>query len=428
MVKKVRWKIILYTTGLVCLFLILISASINLVVHSSNASAADHILWHLAYDEKTNPNGENPLNTSITVSETGTSEEVPFSKSAFEGTDDRPHFPSSDELLERSNYFTATFENRKLSEVNLKHFDALEKSEAEQIAGKIYALDREKGYFSSIYRYLRVDRGDSKVQIYVLDVAMQARNFLTLVTVTYSFCFANTLISFLVIFFVSKNLVTPLVISQQKQKRFISDASHELKTPLTIISANNELMEMQYGENDSTKIIAKEVQKMSSMITELNTLARYDEKEKEESAEFDLSKAYLDISSTFLNAFKEHGKRYTEEIQEGVKFFGNEASIRKLFSIVLDNALKYSLTECSATLKKENGKIVFDIANDAKDVQAQEYLSVFERFYRSENARGSAVKGSGIGLSLASRIAELNKIKLTAYGDKEGRFHIKALF
>lgn len=187
-------------------------------------------------------------------------------------------------------------------------------------------------------------------------------------------------------------------------------------------------MEMQYGENDSTKIIAKEVQKMSSMITELNTLARYDEKEKEESAEFDLSKAYLDISSTFLNAFKEHGKRYTEEIQEGVKFFGNEASIRKLFSIVLDNALKYSLTECSATLKKENGKTVFDIANDAKDVQAQEYPSAFERFYRSENARGSDVKGSGIGLSLASRIAELNKIKLTAYGDKEGRFHIKALF
>lgn len=431
MVKKLRIKIILYTTGLVCLFLLLISTSINLVLRKANADAADNILWRLAYDAPSDDNRtENDLPGSATTSVTVSSgdERTSSSSESSDTPGGKPHYPSSDELVQRSDYFTATFVDGKISELDLKKFQALKKTDAEKIAEKIYSENQEKGFYSSIYRYLRVERENGSVQLYVLDVAMQAKNFFTLVMVTYSFSIAGTLISFLVIFFVSKSLVRPLQVSQQKQKRFISDASHELKTPLTIISANNELLEMQYGENDSTKIIGKELQTMSAMINELNTLARYDEKEKTETMEFNLSKAYADISSTFVNAFREHKKAYSEEIEEGLKFVGNESSVRELFSVVLDNALKYSLTMCKATLKKEGNHIVFDICNDARDIQAKSYPSVFERFYRSENARGSSVQGSGIGLSLASKIAELNKIKLSAYGDGNSCFHIKAVF
>ena len=231
---------------------------------------------------------------------------------------------------------------------------------------------------------------------------------------------------FILLVIFSKPLVLPIAKSYERQKRFITDASHELKTPLTIISANNELIEMENGESESTRAIEKQVNRLTTLVKNLISLSKIDESERLNSAKnFSLSDALIDVCENFKVAFRNSNKYFTYDVEEGIDYFGDENLIRQLINILLDNANKYSLTKVNVNLEKVGNKINIVVTNDSKEVEERNLKEYFERFYRSQMSRSSDVEGSGIGLSLAKEIVTLHKGEISAYGIDTNTFQIK---
>lgn len=203
--------------------------------------------------------------------------------------------------------------------------------------------------------------------------------------------------------------------SYKKQKAFITNASHELKTPLTIISTDLELVEMDHGKSEWTESIHDQVIRLNKMTKQLVTLSKLDEGNSKNYPflEFSLSKLANESVDSFAPAFKSNKLTLKNDIADDINMRGNLALINELFYIFFDNALKYTKSngEVSLTVKKNpNKKIEIIFSNDIEDDE-MDTKQLFERFYRSPNSVSK--EGSGIGLSIAKEIVDLHKGKIS---------------
>lgn len=211
----------------------------------------------------------------------------------------------------------------------------------------------------------------------------------------------------------ANRILKPIIDAHEKQKKFITNASHELKTPLTVITANNELLEMEYGENEYTKTISKQVVKLTSMTNTLVTLSKIDEMNTlEDMYEFSFSDAAYDVVNLYKKVIN---KEFNYTITEGLTFFGNEKLIRDLLTILLDNARKYSTSFIKFSVTKSKGKIHITCENDSPNLEKGNLSHFAERFYRSDESRVSISDGSGVGLSLAKDIVEIHHGSMKIY-------------
>lgn len=406
MIKKLRVKFIAITMTSVIVLLAAIMAVINIVNYHTVTKNADNVLSYVVEMEKNAPQDHNPV---ISIPD-----------------DNGRHDGISKETPYDSRYFTVTYTDDEITSINIRHIVSIDEKTASSYASSALKKNKDKGYIST-YRY-RIDYEGNRTYVIFLDYSRQlepTQNFFHYSLIVAS---AGVVVAFVIVFFISKLVVKPVKESQEKQKRFLTDAGHELKTPLTIISANNELIQMENGESEYTKTIAKEVEKMTVMVRNISTLNKMDESPSPLMERFSLSDAAFDLTSEFLNAFKKENKELSVAIEEGLYYKGNEKEIRELLSIILDNALKYSKKKAEFSLNKSGRNIILLLRNDADDVKEGNLDKVFERFYRSEEARGSTIEGSGIGLSLAQEIVQRHKGKISAYGDKEGCFNIRVVF
>lgn len=230
--------------------------------------------------------------------------------------------------------------------------------------------------------------------------------------------------------FWSKKIFRPVAESYDKQKRFITDASHEIKTPLTIIDANTEVIEMMSGESEWTKNTRDQVKRLTSLTNQMVALSRLDENpEPREKVEFDLSDTVYEVIDYFASLSEVKGRKINADIQEGVRFTGDENSIRQLISILVDNAMKYAVGDAGVdvSLKRDGRKICFVLRNLTDGMEAGDQKVLFERFYRPDSSRNSETGGSGIGLSLAKSIVESHKGKITALCDEKGYITFKII-
>ncbi|MBQ8142731.1 MAG: HAMP domain-containing histidine kinase [Bacilli bacterium] len=412
MIQKLRLKFIAFTLIALAILLAIIGTIVNVLNFSSVANSSDQVLNYLSQHEGHFGERRNEEENQ------DSSQSAPFFP------DDRGGRPFSPETAYNTRFFTVTFNQGNVIDSNTTNIAAFSQEEAISLAKEIYQSNQERGYIQHVYRYLRYEKDDGNTMVIVMDSSLQlepAQNFFVISLIVLS---SGLVLSFVAVFFLSKWFVKPLEISQQKQTSFITDAGHELKTPLTIISANNELIEMEFGENESSKVIDKEVKRMTSMVKELSALARMNEERKVESKELSFSDVVLDMIDSFSNAFKEKGILLQPEVKENVRVKGDEALLRQLVSILLDNALKYSLTHTSIVLNDKH----LEVINDAKEIKNENLENVFERFYRSAEVRGSNIEGSGIGLSIAKEITAKNKMRITAFGDENSQFHIRLSF
>lgn len=224
-------------------------------------------------------------------------------------------------------------------------------------------------------------------------------------------------------YFLSGLIVKPLKETFERQKQFISDASHELKTPLTVISTNADVLEGEIGQNRWLNYIHDQADRMNVLVNDLLSLSRLENSNRDFiTCEFDLSRAVTNASLPFECQAFESKKNFVLNIEEGIRINGSEQHIKQMTGIFIDNALKYSKDSGTVrvSLTKEDNKAVLAVYNTGHGVREEEVDKLFERFYRSDESRNRSTGGYGLGLAIAKSIIDKHKFKVHIE-NQEGR-------
>ena len=372
------------------------------------------------------------------------------------------HFTESDPSKDdpRGQYFITVFNTDGSVEYTYFHMISVDKESDQQMAIDVLASKKTKGKIGN-YSY-KVDTKTDYARQHYYDYANGSWNPETMrwetpeidekvpFTATYVVfvdttesrqSLGNWLVTSIVIALVSYAVIAALIIisshfvfrtseeSYRKQKAFITNASHELKTPLTIINTDVEILKMDHGENEWTDSIADQVRRLTMMTNQLVTLSKLDEANLQNYpfTVFSISQLAKESVDAFLPTYEKSGFKFKSEIDEDIDVRANKYLINELFYIFLDNALKYTTSngEIVFNLKKTNkNKLEILFSNDTDDTEV-DVNQLFERFYRSP--RNSKKEGSGIGLSIAREIIELHKGKINA-SIKDGKIFFNISF
>lgn len=309
---------------------------------------------------------------------------------------------------------------------NLEHIASVSEEDAISLAKEALKSEKTTAYQGS-YRFLVSNDGENTSVIF-LDCNRQVESAKSFLLRSILVALGALLCVFCILLPLSARVVQPIAEGYERQKRFITDAGHELKTPLTIISASNELLELTTGENENTRAISRQVARMSSMVKNLSALASLDESSRlSQESEISLSSILSELCKLFENVLTRGERSFEKDIADDVHIIGDEALVRHLFSILFENAGKYAISTTAVSLQKVGKRAVVTISNDAHNVQNGPLNRCFERFYRSDEARASGTEGSGIGLCLAKEIADLHGFEISANG-QDGIFTIKVIF
>ncbi len=311
-------------------------------------------------------------------------------------------------------YFTVQFdEASRIVLVDTHAVASVSETEAAALAAQVLEKGKTRGWSGEFrYKLYETDRGQALVFVSGMNARQNNRQFLMASVLV--FAAGSVAILFLIIW-LSGRAVKPAAESYEKQKQFITDANHELKTPLTLIRTNLDIMEGEIGENEWLSDIREEARIMTGLVNQLVMLARMDEEETRlERESFCLSDAVLDTLSTFVPHIRQSEKGFAQSIAENIRYNGNEASIRQLVSILMDNAVKYCDPGGSirVTLSQER-RPVLTVDNACANLSDIQLDKLFDRFYRADKARTYG-GGYGIGLSIARAIVQKHGGKIAA--------------
>ena len=315
----------------------------------------------------------------------------------------------------KTRYFYVTMSSDgDIAEINTDHIAAVTQDEAENLTWTVQKLDKISG-FVGIYKYLRTPVDDGEMYIF-LDCQSEINNVKRVLIITVATTLGSVTLMFLLVLFFTRIAIQPAVKSMEKQKQFITDAGHELKTPLSIIRSNAELMQMEDGQSEWLDSICNQVDRMQQMVSHLITLSRLNEEDCAlPSARFSLSDAVYDTASAFSGLAHQQQKQFTTEIAPDIIYKGDEGTIRKLLSALIDNAVKYCDEGGSISIRLTRGPHpVLTVENTYAQVQQLELDRLFDRFYRADASRARKTGGYGLGLAMARSIAQRHHARLTA--------------
>lgn len=305
---------------------------------------------------------------------------------------------------------------REVAEVDMEHIAALDREKVIQQVEQILDGGKNSGY-SGYYRYQVFDDGEEGQTIVVLDCFLQlqaANNVLRLTLLASLACIA---IVFLLLVFLSRRVVRPFAENLEKQRRFVTDASHELKTPLAIISANTGLLEASLGENRWLASTQVQVSRLDRLIGHLVELARTEETLTEEEIQpVDLSGVVTGQMEDYRLLAQTSGKELESDVAPGVTVRGAADNLKRLCTLLLDNAVKYcdSGGTIRLTLAQRGRWAVLSISNPCAGLDPAQLPRLFDRFYRADASRSRDTGGYGIGLSTARAIVQRHRGRLTA--------------
>ena len=217
-------------------------------------------------------------------------------------------------------------------------------------------------------------------------------------------------------FYLSGLVMKPLKIAFEKQKQFVSDASHELKTPVTVISANADVLAGEIGENKWLTYIKSQTERMNILVNDLLNLTRLENNTSNDfvRTDFDLSKAIVNTALPFECQAFESNKQFIVQVDDGIKINGSEKHIKQMAAIFIDNALKYSKDGglVRVSLVQDGDKKILSVYNTGQGVKEEDKDKIFERFFRSDESRNRATGGYGLGLAIAKSIIDKHKFKV----------------
>ena len=389
-IKKTRLKFAGVMAGIVFVIVSGFCASILISTHSRNTNAGNMTLEQMV---KTDRFDQRP--------------------------DDMPDLPPSDGQIPSDRFndmrgFTVKFNSDFEIIVSRYNSAVFTETEIEEYIAQILKTGKSSGEIGNM-KFLIKDTQDGKI-LACLDTSVENSMYNELLTTVLLVGSGGVIILLVLIWFLSYWLIKPAAEAFQKQKRFISEAGHELKTPLTVISTSLELLQKSTNVADNEKWlrnIKEQAEKMNIMTTGLLTLSKIDEAEKVEKTAFDLSQAVLTESLAFESVAYEQGKTLICETDKDLDYNGDIVAVRQAVGILCDNAIKHSNPngKIEVLLKRQSSKIILSVLNESDTVNKDEIPLLFERFYRGSESR-SSIGGAGLGLAILKTLAEQNGWKL----------------
>ena len=409
MIKRLRRKLIAACMISLAVVLAVILGGVNLMSYQKVVADADTVLALLGSNDGAFPKSH---------SRPGTAPEGELPAGGGMGKPDLfGQKVLSPETPYESRFFSVILdESGQAVQTDTGQIAAVDETSAELYAQSAAESGHSAGFLDD-YRYL-VLAEEGNTRVIFLDCGRSLSSFRTTLLASVALSLLGLLAVLVLLLILSHRIVRPVAESYEKQKQFITDAGHELKTPMTIISADVDLAEMECGENQWLTDIRRQTERLTGLTNDLIYLSRMEEEQPPlQVIEFPLSDVAEEMALPFLTPAKSQEKELTLHIQPMLSFTGDEKAIRQLISILLDNALKYSPAggRLELRLEKQGRNILLTVTNTTIQPVEEDKLShLFDRFYRSDQSRNSQTGGYGLGLSIARSIVLAHKGKIRA--------------
>ena len=340
----------------------------------------------------------------------------------------RPLIPGPDmEMMRSTRFFIIKLDDDgAVSDINLDQIFSVTEQQAEEYADIIMKKGSKSGKIDR-FRY-SVKQNDEGTELFFVDRSRQENDLRVVFFVSTVIAALSWLLMLIFVILISGKVVQPIIAGYEKQKRFITDAGHELKTPLAIIQSNNDAMTLIHGENKYNRNIKSQVIRMNKLTADLLILAKYDEEIILQKELINIDELIAEIMPAYRDAAEARGLNFSVRISPNLVYQSHRESLTRLFTILLDNAVKYTVDDGKILfeIRKNGNRIIITEENTCEVPADNNTEQLFERFYRGDTARtqDSSAPGYGIGLSMGRVIAENlgGSLKADYISDKRIRF------
>ena len=387
MIKKLRKKFIHIAVLAVTAVLVLLCVIVNAATYFSVDSQLNQTLDMLSQNE-----GRMPEKPPTSEMQRGAFPDKPFTKET----------PFS------TRFFVLFFDDEgQLVKSDLGHIAAVTEEDVSEYCA--FAAERGAGRgYTANYKYEILKDGEGKNRAIFLD-CYKERQFLYRVGI---FSVIATVVCIalvtLIVVLLSGKAIDPLVKNAERQKQFVTDASHELKTPITVIATSLKALEIETGQHKWIDKAKNQTEKLTELVSALVTLSRMDESDPIHKLHFPVSDSVRETAESYLDFAGQNGHALQIEIEPDLTYYGDEYTVRQLVSILIDNAVKYATAGGTILLSLEKTKkgIAISTVNGCTNITPDDANKLFDRFYRTDKSRNADTGGFGIGLSIVRAVAE----------------------
>lgn len=405
MIRKLRIKFIAITMSSILAVIVVLMGMVNLLNYQKMVEHADMMLDMLVEND-----GNFPMH--------------PDSKDFFEQRKMSPETP-----YETRFFIVHLNDQSEVEYTDTGKVAAVDTETAISYAKEALEKGNTKGFIDQ-YRYQQKTIDDGTLFVF-LDCNRNIDSFQDFLLISCGVSFFGILLVLLLILFFSKRAMKPFSENYEKQKRFITDAGHEIKTPLAIINADIDVLEMDIGENEWLTDIQKQANRLSVLTKDLIYLARMEEENKNlQMIDLPFSDIVEETAQSFQALAISQNKTITINVQPMIMLYGDEKAFRQLVSILLDNAIKYSGKDgdISLNLEAAGRSVKLSVENTSEAISKENIEHLFDRFYRIDHSRNTLTGGYGIGLSIAQAIVQAHKGEIHASTKDEHSLKITAKF
>ena len=395
MLKKMRWRVIGAAMLAFFLVILLVAGLVNIVNYCVVTDRVDETVDYIFEFEKLRHE------TSGRIGDGGM---MPFMG-----------MPNEEENYMMRFFIVIADSDDMVIATSMDYVATIDETEAVSYTNEALSRRADRGYIHG-YRYFKYENNDTTMIIF-LNATKELGYIYSLLLMTLIISGGSLILVFILVVLLSHRAIRPLAQNIELQKRFITDAGHELKTPLTSMSTSLDVIEMEHGTDEWTTNIRDQIGRMSGLVSELVALSRLDEvKPVPDKESFDLSELAREVLGTFAAQASGLGKSIVTSIEDNVNFVGSQASIKQMLSVLIDNAIRYSddNSEIRFTLNRSHGKVHIEVFNLCHYDTAPDVDRLFDRFYRPDESRSSATGGTGIGLAIARAVVEAHGGKISA--------------
>lgn len=417
MERRLRRKFILVAMAAVSIVLAAIMGTINVISYLNLLKMADARLDLIEAHGGALPESETA------------GEQTSASGDGAGGADRRGQFemgqpaPRTDQELSaetpfETRFFTVTLDATGAAiQANTSKIAAVSQNEAVEAAQDLAASNGKTGFWEN-YRYRAVslrdsgdEQGDGTTMYLFLDCTRELDSFRSFLIASIGTSALGWVLVLALVIGLSRAAIKPIAESYHKQRRFITDASHEIKTPLSIIDADNEVIELESGESEWTRGIHEQVERLSKLTERLVFLARMDEGAEFTMSDIDLAKTVEQAVEPYRTVARTHDLRLSCDIEAGLRCRGDKAALSQAIELLLDNAMRYARAGSVVEVglhARGRGRVI-TVRNACDQLPSDDLDRLFDRFYRADSSRSRSTGGTGVGLSVVRAIAQAHK-------------------